>query len=243
MGPSPARHLHELPGRHGRTGRRPSLLLVAAVLAAALLAVRVLTLVGQIDGSGMSVRGREDWTQSEEADTALLVEPAAGKTPRPLPGTDMSGDDREMATAASELVERRLKLLERERSLELRMQTLAVVEGRVAAQLEQLEAYAAELDGLAKQLVTRDKEDQLQLVRFYEAMKPKSAAEVLDRLELAALLPIVRAMRETRFAAIAAHMSPERVRTITSALAAPASPPPFPPAPEAARLQPRSRRR
>ncbi|MDF1585640.1 MotE family protein [Marinimicrococcus flavescens] len=199
--------------------------------------------MGQTDGSATSVRGREDWTQREETATALLVEPAAGEAPRPPPGMDMSGDDREMATAVGELVERRQKLLEREQSLELRMQTLAVVEGRVAAQLEQLEAYAAELEGLAKQLVARDKEDKLQLVRFYEAMKPKSAAEILDRLELAALLPIVRAMRETRFAAIAAHMSPERVRTITSALAAPASPPSFPPTPEAARVQPRSRRR
>ncbi len=60
-----------------------------------------------------------------------------------------------------------------------------------------------------------------QLVKVYEAMKPKDAAQVLERLEMSVLLPIALHMREVRLAPILAAMDPMKARAVTVALAAP----------------------
>ena len=57
------------------------------------------------------------------------------------------------------------------------------------------------------------------LVIMYEAMKPKDAARVFDRLNLDVLVPVVQQMNPRKMSEVLAAMSPERAEKLTIALA------------------------
>jgi flagellar motility protein MotE (MotC chaperone) len=59
------------------------------------------------------------------------------------------------------------------------------------------------------------------LVIMYEAMKPKDAARVFDRLSLDVLVPVVQQMNPRKMSEVLAAMAPERAEKLTIALAAP----------------------
>ena len=57
------------------------------------------------------------------------------------------------------------------------------------------------------------------LVKIYETMKPKAAAEIFDRLEMSVLIRVVERMREAKSADVLARMDPVRARQVTAELA------------------------
>jgi flagellar motility protein MotE (MotC chaperone) len=57
------------------------------------------------------------------------------------------------------------------------------------------------------------------LVRIYESMKPKDAAQIFDKLEINVLLGVVERMKEQKVAPILASMQPDRARQVTDMLA------------------------
>ncbi len=74
----------------------------------------------------------------------------------------------------------------------------------------------------SEQQETRAKEEDARLrslVRIYEAMKPKEAAQILQRLDMDVLLGVVERMKDAKVAPILANMDPERAQTITALLA------------------------
>ena len=54
---------------------------------------------------------------------------------------------------------------------------------------------------------------------MYEAMKPKDAARVFDRLGLDVLVPVVQQMNPRKMSEVLAAMSPDRAEKLTVALA------------------------
>ena len=54
---------------------------------------------------------------------------------------------------------------------------------------------------------------------MYEAMKPKDAARVFDRLGLDVLVPVVQQMNPRKMSEVLAAMAPERAEKLTVALA------------------------
>ncbi len=54
---------------------------------------------------------------------------------------------------------------------------------------------------------------------MYETMKPKEAARVFDKLDLAVLVPVVNAMNPRKMAEVLAAMSPEAASKLTVELA------------------------
>lgn len=60
-----------------------------------------------------------------------------------------------------------------------------------------------------------------QLVKTYEAMKARAAAQVFDQLALDVLIPVARRIREAKLAAIMAAMDPAKAKQLTAALAQP----------------------
>ena len=56
---------------------------------------------------------------------------------------------------------------------------------------------------------------------MYEAMKPKDAARVFDRLDLKVLVPVVNAMNPRKMSEVLAAMSPEAAERLTVELAKP----------------------
>lgn len=125
----------------------------------------------------------------------------------------------ELADVALELQQRREQLLELEARLAIREAALRAAEADLAAQLDRLEALRGELEELVGLANTEEEERQQQLVKVYESMRAKSAAQIFDRLDLAVLLPVAKRMKEVKMAAILAAMNPDRARVVTSELA------------------------
>jgi flagellar motility protein MotE (MotC chaperone) len=118
-----------------------------------------------------------------------------------------------------QLAERRAALERREQELDRRAALLATAEANVATQLERLEQLRAEI---AATIATHDaKEDEklASLVKIYETMKPKAAAEIFDRLEMPILLKMVERMRAPKSADVLARMDPAKAKQVTAELA------------------------
>lgn len=218
--------------------RGPSPLLLTAALAAMLAIGRVAELVGELavptpvaEEAGTSTpleagnaepsveHGAVQPVSATTAPEALLpvpaVEPAAGPAAPLAPGAPHDP----LADVAAELAQRAAELDSRERELAVREAAAAAVETRLGAQLARLEGLKKELEELVRKISGQDEAEIAQLVKTYEAMKARSAAQVFDQLALDLLLPIVRRMREAKLAAILAAMEPARAKQLTAALA------------------------
>lgn len=161
------------------------------------------------------------------------VEPAAGPPAASTSSTSTGAGDRglprdPLADVAAELARKAETLRKREHELALRETAALAVEARASEQVARLEALKKELEKLLQEIRGRDEAEIAQLVKTYEAMKAKSAAQVFDQLPLDLLLPIVRKMREAKLAAILAAMEPGKAKQLTAALARPADLPKVP---------------
>jgi flagellar motility protein MotE (MotC chaperone) len=171
---------------------------------------------------------------------ALLPEPAAGPedaapgTPGPPAAAlaDAAGEsaarwdvlDPASLTASEiavlhQLAERRAALDQRERQIE---QRAALIE-RAAADLEQQVARLGALrDEIAAAIGAHDAAEEARLaslIKIYETMKPKAAADIFDRLEMPVLIEVVERMREVKAADVLARMNPDKAKQVTGELA------------------------
>jgi flagellar motility protein MotE (MotC chaperone) len=164
-----------------------------------------------------------------------LPEPAAGpedaspELPGPLPaGAGASAAPWALDPAdltASEiavlhqLAARRAALDGRERAID---QRAALIE-RAAADLEQqiarLSALHAEIAAAVGAHDAVEEARLASLIKIYETMKPKAAAEIFDRLEMPVLIEVVERMREVKSADVLARMNPVKAKQVTSELA------------------------
>lgn len=234
---------------HAMAPGRLSLPLVTAAVAGLALVSLAVGLVADPrrgDGSPATPRAEAPHEAAAGADSALplpvaafdwnLVEPAVGIDPSSPPPRDgaPSGDSEipaptslplvpeappELADVALELQQRREQLLELEARLAIREAGLRAAEADLAAQLDRLEALRGELQELVGMANGEEEARQRQLVKVYESMRAKSAAQIFDRLDLAVLLPVAKRMKEAKMAAILAAMDPGRARTVTTELA------------------------
>lgn len=120
---------------------------------------------------------------------------------------------------AADLVARRARFDEREMALLLRAAALEEAERRLAQRAAELEQFAAELQTRSGELDAAQAARIARLVKVYEAMKPKQAAEVFDRLPLDLAVGVAAEMREAKIAAVLAAMSPDRAQRLTTELA------------------------
>jgi flagellar motility protein MotE (MotC chaperone) len=216
-------------------GRRARAVLIALVIAVGALAVSRLGLA--VHGMA-NLRTAAPMPLAERAPPVLpeppwpaLPEPAAGPeappdgTPRsaaPQPSRPPTDPARLTASEIEllhRLAARRAALEERARDLDQREALIATA----AAGLEQQAARLAELHAEIRAMVERHdaaEESKLtSLVKIYETMKPKAAAEIFDRLEMAVLIRVVERMREAKSADVLARMDPAKARQVTAELA------------------------
>ena len=161
---------------------------------------------------------------------ADAVAPAAGPlaapaaTPSGAPAAATSPQDgvlspKALLAVAAELKGRRELVERRERELETREAALALVEERIAAQIDRLEGFKQDLEGVLGR-ISADEEARLgQLAKVYESMKAKKAASILDAMGIDLLLAVVRRMRDGKVAAVIAEMDPAKARLLTAELA------------------------
>jgi flagellar motility protein MotE (MotC chaperone) len=226
---------------------RPSPFLATAASALALALVHLADLAGRLaHHPGFraapleigSAPPNDDAERAAGLFAALLpvpaVEPAAGPPSSPLsssapesgtgpkavsakPSPPSPSDP--LADVAAELERRAAELDRREQELVLREAAAAAIEARLAEQLDRLQALKQELERTAARIQEKDEAELAQLVKTYEAMKAKAAAQVFDQLALDVLLPIVRRMRDAKLAAVLAAMDPVKAKQLTAALA------------------------
>ncbi len=117
------------------------------------------------------------------------------------------------------LSKRRNALEERERDLARRRALLDAAEKEVDRKIVELNTLRGEIERLLD-VQTNEQEARLrQLVKIYEAMKPKDAATIFNTLELEVLLQVVSRMSERKSAPVLAEMDPQRARIVTIRLA------------------------
>lgn len=118
------------------------------------------------------------------------------------------------------LGERREEIDARMRELEMRERLLDTAEKKLDSRvgdLKELETKAGAGPG-GKPPADESKAIK-NLVIMYEAMKPKDAARVFDRLGLDVLVPVVQQMNPRKMSEVLAAMAPDRAEKLTVALA------------------------
>jgi flagellar motility protein MotE (MotC chaperone) len=158
----------------------------------------------------------------KDAPGAKPGEPQVATT-APAPMAELPRDPTRFSQSEIDLLQalsqRRDKLEERERTLDQREALLKAAEKRLEEKVADLDAVKIEL----QQMLAKNNQEEdgrlRSLVRIYESMKPKDAAQIFDKLEINVLLGVVERMKEQKVAPILASMQPERARQVTDMLA------------------------
>lgn len=117
------------------------------------------------------------------------------------------------------LLERRTRIEQWERDMDMREKLLAATELRIDQKINELKAINNQIQGFVEQFNAREDEKITSLVKIYETMKPKDAARIFNDLELEILIELLRRMREAKAALIIAKMDSAKAKTVTSELA------------------------
>lgn len=119
------------------------------------------------------------------------------------------------------LSQRREEIEARMRELEMRERLLDSAEKKLDGKLGDLKQLEDRNAGAAGSAAAEEAKAVKNLVIMYEAMKPKDAARVFDRLSLDVLVPVVQQMNPRKMSEVLAAMAPEKAEKLTIALANP----------------------
>jgi flagellar motility protein MotE (MotC chaperone) len=143
--------------------------------------------------------------------------------PAPTPPASPSPDARPASSTERLLLEklgaRRDALRQKSEELDLREKMLGEAERKLETGLGDLKKAEDKVDAVAKAKEDAEKQGLKNIVTMYEAMKPKDAARVFDRLGHDVLVPIVLAMNPRKMAEVLAVMQPDTAERLTVALA------------------------
>jgi flagellar motility protein MotE (MotC chaperone) len=160
------------------------------------------------------------------AATALAAPKQATDPRRPAPETNLSSAEVELLQT---LAARRNELDQRAQTVEQREALLKVGEDRMNQKVAELAALKADIEKLLSMRKSKEEAELNNLVKIYEAMKPREAATIFDGLDMPVLLDVVEKMKDQKIAPIFAQMKPERAREVTARLAERRKLPPTPP--------------
>ena len=144
--------------------------------------------------------------------------PAARDAPKPAVEPATKPESPAERALLERLGERRDQLQQRSRDMETRERLIESAERKLETRINDLKA----LEGKAQDPSGKRGEGEAGLrtiVTMYEAMKPKEAARVFDRLSLDVLVPVVLQMNPRKMAEVLALMNPDTAGKLTSALA------------------------
>lgn len=108
---------------------------------------------------------------------------------------------------------------QRARGIDLREQAARAAEARLRAAATANPNAPAAPSQAAAAAQAKDEEHYAELARIYQAMKPKSAAQVFEQLALDLQVEVAMRMRERSTALIMAAMDPLKAAALTTAIA------------------------
>lgn len=213
-----------------------SRLLPFTIVATALaLSIKTVAVVTQWPGSAavsagttQALRIAGSASVISEAHAALAAPPAAKPEPtlpRTAPTEDAApgADARKAAPAAADpardAVLKPTAVEEQEQRLAEREATLAAAEKAMSSRVGELQAIQERLEALESQRKARDEANWTGLVKVYESMRPREAANIFNSLDKAVLLEILDRMKPAKASPIIALMESESARQVTADLA------------------------
>ena len=180
-------------------------------------------------------RAPDDLTGSTSKKSDGEVAPAAAEEPleETAPGKPVetvepliplgSGSASERAIL-ERLQQRRQELDRHSNELDMRENLLKAAEQRIEARITELKQLEATVGTAQREQEESDAQRMRSLVLMYEAMKPKDAARIFDRLEIGILVDVTSAMKPAKVADAMAAMDADAAKRLTVALAARARP-------------------
>lgn len=178
---------------------------------------------------------KQAMTNAEKAATAPVEDPLLSKQAHFSP-TEVD--------ILQSLSARRNELNKWEEDIKLKENLLQATEVRLDRKVNEIQTME---EGLKKLLAQYDEHEETEirsLVKIYENMKPKDAAEIFNEMELPILVLVVDKMSERKAAAVLALMNPTKAKNLTIELAdqrkvrgamtqqSMSAPPPAPPVPK-----------
>jgi flagellar motility protein MotE (MotC chaperone) len=168
-----------------------------------------------------------DKTKEEKKDEKKdeAPKPAAPAAEAPKPDGAVVYPDQTPQISASErailerLQARRQELDTRAREIEIRESLLKAAEKRIESKVEEAKASEAKITAASGQKAEADAARFKGIVTMYENMKPKDAAKVFDRLEMAVLYEIASQIAPRKMSDILGQMQPEAAERLTVELA------------------------
>lgn len=99
--------------------------------------------------------------------------------------------------------------------IEKQKKIIEIGKEKIAEQLATLEKAKADLEKKKVILTKEETKNLTQTAKIYENMKPISAAEIFNKMDLTVLAQIIKHMNQKRAAAIIAVMEPKKARYLT----------------------------
>src|SRR3984893_10274236 len=172
---------------------------------------------GKIDPVDVTGSGHEK--PKEEAQPAAApagAAKAAGAVVNPQRAQAGSASERAIL---ERLQARRQELEARSREIDIRESLLKAAEKRIEARVEELKGVESRIATATTQKSEADAARFKGIITMYEAMKPKDAAKVFDRLELSVLFEIASQIAPRKMSDILGLMSPEAAERLTIEMA------------------------
>jgi flagellar motility protein MotE (MotC chaperone) len=176
-------------------------------------------------GYPMAGKTDPDITGSVAAKKEEAPKPAAPASEPPKPDGVVLFPDQSQPVSASErailerLQARRQELETRAREIDIRESLLKAAEKRIEARVEELKAVESRISTASGQKSENDAARFKGIITMYEAMKPKDAAKVFDRLEMSVLFEIASQIAPRKMSDILGLMQPEAAERLTVELA------------------------
>jgi flagellar motility protein MotE (MotC chaperone) len=169
---------------------------------------------------GVEITGSVHGKPKEEA-----PKPAAAAPEPPKPEGVIAYPDQSPPVSPSErailerLQARRQELEARAREIDIRESLLRAAEKRIESRVEELKAVESRISTATGQKSEADAARFKGIITMYEAMKPKDAAKVFDRLEMPVLIEIASQIAPRKMSDVLGLMSPEAAERLTVELA------------------------
>ncbi len=171
----------------------------------------------KIDNADITGSVKEKPKEEEGAKPADAPEVAkAEAVMHPEQGPSVSPSERAIL---ERLQARRQELEARAREIDIRESLLKAAEKRAEARVEELKAIESRITAATQQKSEADSARFKGIVTMYEGMKPKDAAKVFDRLEMAVLFEIASQIAPRKMSEILGLMSTEAAERLTVEMA------------------------
>jgi flagellar motility protein MotE (MotC chaperone) len=175
-----------------------------------------------------SEAARPEPAKSEAKPEASKSAGPAIEAAKPEPGQVYPSPEQPVSTSERAILERlqsrRQELDARAREMDIRESLLKAAEKRVESRVEELKGVESQISTATEQKSEAETARFKGIITMYEAMKPKDAAKVFDRLEMPVLFQIASQIAPRKMSDILGLMSPEAAERLTVEMARRASP-------------------